>query len=183
VTEGRASGWRQLAIWAAALVVLAAACTSPSETPSASQGSAQFDLDVVPVTSTGRTIGGQRVVFLVTATGSDADGPVTLAAHAAGATISVGPQPLPPGVVGEVSILPASVAAEEQLVVTCTASRGAIERRTERVLTLAQGEDGIGRRRPSSSSDSRSGWWWSGRSSGSGRTPPGKARLAARSWS
>ena len=76
------SGSRQLAIWAAALVMLAAACTSPSETPSASQGSAQFDLDVVPATSTGRTIGGQRVVFLVTVSGSEADGPVTVAAVA-----------------------------------------------------------------------------------------------------
>lgn len=144
VIEERGSGSRRLAIWAAALVMLAAACTSPSETPSASDGSAEFDLDVVPATSTGRTIGGQRVVFLVTVTGSDAGGPVTLAADAAGATISVSPQPLPPGVVGEVTIVPAPAVEEERLVVTITASRGAIERRTERVLTMAPGEDSIG---------------------------------------
>ena len=124
--------------------MVAAACTASSESPPASRGSSEFDLDVVPVTSTGRTIGGQRVVFLLTVSGSEADGPVTVAADAAGAAISIEPQPLPPGVVGEVSILPASVTAEEQLVVTFTASRDAIEHRTERVLTLAPGEDSIG---------------------------------------
>ena len=124
--------------------MVAAACMASSESPPASHGSSQFDLDAVPVTSTGRTIGGQRVVFLVTVSGSEADRPVTVAADAAGATISVDPQPLPPGVVGEASIVPAPVAEEEQQVVTVTASRDAIERRTERVLSMAPGEDSIG---------------------------------------
>lgn len=76
--------------------------------------------------------------------GSAADGPVTLTADARGATISIEPQPLPPGVVGEVSVVPRPATAEEPLVVTITATRGAIERRQERVLTMVPGESSIG---------------------------------------
>ncbi len=130
-----------------AVALLLAACGgggSPSSAPtSASPSSAvPFTLDVVPGASVGRTVGGQTVVFLVTASGAATDGPVDIAATAPNATVSVEPQPLPPGVVGEVTVVPQAVQADEvPLEVTINASRGGITREERRTLTMVPGED------------------------------------------
>jgi hypothetical protein len=98
---------------------------------------------VLPTSSVGRTIGGQRVVFLLTVGGSASDGPVEVQASAAGASITIEPQRLPPGVVGEVRVVPASVAADRDLEVTFTARRGTLEETEKRILAMAPGEDSL----------------------------------------
>jgi hypothetical protein len=135
------------AYWAA--VVLAACIAgSPSVAPTVPPQSAHpsptatdFRLDVMPAMSIGRTIGGQRVTFLVTVTGDRGDGPVGLTVVADDAAISIEPQPLPPGVVGEVSVTPDPVVTEADLAVTITASRAGIERQERRTLHVTPGED------------------------------------------
>jgi hypothetical protein len=115
-----------------------------SPAPASASASPDFTLEVVPDASVGMTIGGQQVVFLVTAGGSEADGAVELEADAAGATITIEPQPLPPGVVGEVSVVPAAVDTDTTLEVWITARRGDVERTQTRTLTMFPGEDGLG---------------------------------------
>jgi hypothetical protein len=114
---------------------------APSVTPSASDASSDFTLEVLPAQFVGMIIGSQKAVFLVRVSGTDADGAAELTASAAGATISVDPQMLTPGVVGEVTVIPAAVTAESQLPVTITASRGDVEKSEERSLTVMPGED------------------------------------------
>jgi hypothetical protein len=117
---------------------------TPSASPMGSAGGAEFSLQVEPAESVGWTIGGQRVVFLVTPSGSAYEGDVTITAEAPGATVSVAPQPLPPGTVGEVSVVPDPVSEETELTVTITAGRGGVERQESRTLTMAPGEDTLG---------------------------------------
>lgn len=112
---------------------------TPSPIPSAS--AAAFTLEVLPAQFVGMTIGGQRVVFLITVSGTEADGAAEIAATAEGAIITIEPQPLMPGVVGEVSLVPASVTAESQLTVTITAARGGVEQSQERTLTMMPGDE------------------------------------------
>jgi hypothetical protein len=114
---------------------------APSVTPSASDASSDFTLEVLPAQFVGMIIGSQKAVFLVRVSGTDADGAAEITASAAGATISVDPQMLTPGVVGEVTVIPAAVTAESQLPVTITASRGDVEKSEERSLTVMPGED------------------------------------------
>jgi hypothetical protein len=114
---------------------------SPTPTVAPTGSPVDFDLEVVPAMSVGRTIGGQQVVFLVSVGGSAADGPVEIAATAAGASVSIEPQPLPPGVVGEVSVVPAAVDSDVELEVVITATRGGTEKRESRTLAMAPGDD------------------------------------------
>jgi hypothetical protein len=136
-----------LAVLASVLVGCAAGFapspTVPSQTPTTSPASAPFELDVIPADSVGRTTGGQRVVYLVTASGSSSDGPVELAAVADQASLSIEPQPLMPGIVGEISVVPAKVSEEVELAVGITGSRGAITRTVARTLSLVPGEDAL----------------------------------------
>jgi hypothetical protein len=113
----------------------------PSAEPSESQSAAEFTLEVLPDQFVGMTINGQPAVFLITVSGSQADGPVEIAVAAEGAAITIEPQPLTPGVVGEVTVVPPSVDAESQLTVTITASRGGGEKSETRALTVTPGEN------------------------------------------
>jgi hypothetical protein len=134
-------------------LVLVGACASAtpaspaSDPPTPAPPTSGFSVDVIPASFVGRAIGGQRVVFLVTATGSAADGPIHLAATAEGASVTIEPLPLPPGVVGEVTVVPAPVAEGSEVVpleVAITASRGGVERTVERTLEVAPGTDESG---------------------------------------
>lgn len=132
---------------ACAMAVLTAGCSSatppfaPSQSPSAP--TAGLTLEVTPTASGGRTIGGQRVVFLVTVSGSPADGPVDVAAEADRASVTVQPVSLLPGVVGEVTVEPEAVAQEATLGVTISARRGGVEDHVDRSLNMSPGEDGL----------------------------------------
>jgi hypothetical protein len=88
-------------------------------------------LEVTPRALVGRTIGGQRVVFLVTVSGSPADGPVDVAAEADRASVTVQPVSLLPGVVGEVTVEPEAVAQDRNLAVTISARWGGVEDQVE----------------------------------------------------
>jgi hypothetical protein len=130
-------------------LVLVSGCTSAvSPSPATAPPSpSDFSLEVMPPSLVGRTIGGQRVVFLVTATGSAADGPIQMAATADTATISIEPQPLTPGVVGEVTVVPEAVAEGSEPVavqVTITGARAGMERTVERTLEVVSGTDELG---------------------------------------
>lgn len=113
---------------------------TPTTGPSPSAASA-LTLEVVPINSVGRTIGGQPVVFLVKVDGHGSSEAVDVTATAPGATVTIEPQPLPPGVVGEISVVPASVVAESDLEVRITARRGVIEKTETRTLAMVPGED------------------------------------------
>jgi len=142
---------RRLAVPGLALILLSACTTAPSPTaappsvnPSpSSQPSAgvDFTLSVLPELFVGKAIGGQRVLLLVTVSGAPADGPVDVSASAAGAVAMVAPARLSPGTVGEVTVIPAPVTAEQELVVTITATRGGVERTAERTVGMFPGED------------------------------------------
>jgi hypothetical protein len=132
-------------------LVLVAGCASPASPPPSSAppspSPSDFSLEVIPASFVGRAIGGQRVVFLVIATGSAADGPVQLAATAAGASVTIEPQPLTPGVAGEVTVVPEPVAEGSEPVdveVTIMGSRGGAERAVERMFPVAPGTDELG---------------------------------------
>ena len=112
---------------------------SPTAAPSGS--AVDFTLEVLPAEFVGMTVGGQRVVFLVSVSGTAADGPVEITAEAAGATITIEPQPLTPGVVGEVSVVPAAVAAESELTVTINAARAGVGKSVQRTLAMTAGEN------------------------------------------
>jgi hypothetical protein len=114
---------------------------APTAEPSESEPAAEFSLEVLPAEFVGMTVGGQPAVFLVKVSGTDAEGPVEISATADGATISVEPQPLSPGVVGEITVVPAAVQAESQLAVSVTASRGDVEKSEERSLLVVPGDD------------------------------------------
>jgi hypothetical protein len=132
---------------ACAMAVLTAGCSSatpplpPSQSPSAPV--AEFTLEVTPTDSVGRTIGGQRVVFLVTVSGSPADGPVDVAAEADRASVTVQPVSLLPGVVGEVTVEPEPVAQDMDVAITISAYRGGVEDHVDRSLGMSPGEDGL----------------------------------------
>lgn len=113
---------------------------SPSASPSASQAG-PFTFTVEPTMPVGRTIGGQRVVFLVVVDGAASDGPVDVTAKAPGATVSIEPRPLVPGTVGEVTVTPGAVTSDGPLDVTIVATRGSTERIEHRTLDMAPGED------------------------------------------
>ena len=138
-SSSRRHGWVVgLVLFAALLVGCAVgASRSPASAPP------DFTLAVVPANSVGRTIGGQRVVFLVTVTGAEGDGAVELEAGAPEAAVTIEPQPLPPGVVGEVSVVPAAVDIDTDLAVRIAARRGGIEKTELRTLTMFPGEDGL----------------------------------------
>lgn len=114
---------------------------APSQASTASETPASFELDVIPARSIGRTIGGQRVVYLVTVSGAPSDGPVDLTAVADGASVSIEPQPLMPGVVGEVTVVPVGVGADVELPVAITGSRRGVMRTVDRALSLSPGDD------------------------------------------
>lgn len=127
-------------------VVLVTGCGAgpgPSE-PAASAAPVAFDLDVVPVMSWGRAIPDEPVVFLVTVSGAADDGPVSLSVEAAGAAVSAEPGELQPGVVGEVTVVPAEVDEERELSVTITATRSGVERQQARSVLVVPGEDSLG---------------------------------------
>lgn len=108
--------------------------------PPASAGT--YTLQVVPATSIGRTIPEARVVFLVTVSGAAADGPVEITADAPNTRITVEPAQLVPGVVGEVTFVPADCKCESVNVgVTITAERNGVRQVETRTLELASGTD------------------------------------------
>lgn len=132
------------------LAASAAACGGPGSTanpgPTATSGPSApaeaFTLEVQPAQSTGRTIGGAKAIFLVTVSGTPSDGPVQITASAPGATVAIEPNPLTPGVVGEVTIVPAPVTADEVLVdVSIAGTRGEVVRTQDRTLTVVPGQD------------------------------------------
>lgn len=82
-------------------------------------------------------------MFLVTVSGSPEDPPAQISAEATVASISVEPRELPPGMVGEVTVVPIPVSTVEELVVTITASRGDIQRREQRTLQIEPAEDDL----------------------------------------
>jgi hypothetical protein len=89
----------------------------------------------------GRAVPGQRVVLLVTVSGTDSGGEVTITAEAPGASVSVAPEAQSAGTVGEVTVVPEPVTAERAVEVVILASRGGTERRATRTLTVSPGED------------------------------------------
>lgn len=115
---------------------------TPTTGPAPSAAS-ELTLEVVPITSVGRTIGGQPVVFLVKVDGHGSGEAADVEATAPGATITIEPQPLPPGVVGEVSVIPAAVVTESELEVRITARRGVIEKTETRTIAMVPGEDDL----------------------------------------
>ncbi|MGZ8474594.1 MAG: hypothetical protein ACXWWQ_00010 [Candidatus Limnocylindria bacterium] len=131
----------------AAVMVLAGCGAGPGASePAPSAPPVEFDLDVVPVMSGGRAIPDEPVIFLVTVSGSADDGPVSLAVEAAGATVSAEPEELQPGVVGEVTVVPAEVDEERELAVKITAARSGVERQQARSVRVVPGEDSLGPR-------------------------------------
>jgi hypothetical protein len=125
-------------------VVLAAGCTTAaSPSPSSAAPGGPFELTVAPELSVGRSIGGQRVAFLVDVSGTLTDAPVTIRGEADGATVEVEPQALVPGTIGEVTVIPAAVEAEAPLQVAIIATRGTVERRETRTLNLGPGDDSL----------------------------------------
>jgi hypothetical protein len=112
--------------------------------PTASAAGIDFTLDVLPHTVAGRAIPGAPVVLLVTASGDPSEGNVALTAEAHGATVTVEPADLPPGTVGEVTVVPDAVSAEVTLDVTILGSRGGIEHERTTSVPVAPGEDTIG---------------------------------------
>lgn len=121
------------------IVALVVACAgSPTAAPSTP--SIPFTLAIEPVAFIGMTMSGSRAVFLVTVSGSPSDGPVDIAASATGAAVTVQPQALEPGVVGEVTIVPGAVTGDVELDVAISARRGDVERDEVRTLIVTQGE-------------------------------------------
>jgi hypothetical protein len=122
----RSSRSRQLCAWlvGSALAVGCAGGSSPSPSTQPSASAAAFELQVLPVQSVGKVIGGGRSVFLVTVSGSSGDPPVEISAAASGATVDVEPAQLAPGVVGEVTVVAEAVTAEVELQVTIKVKRG-----------------------------------------------------------
>lgn len=152
IRVGGRSALFAVAMSTALLVACASAGTPRTAPPPSSSSSAgpsphQFRLDVLPASFVGQAIGGQHVVFLVSVTGSPADGPVRLTATAgAAAAVSIQPQSLTPGVVGEVTVVPNPVADGSEPVsldVAITASRDGTDRSVERKLSVAPGTDGL----------------------------------------
>jgi hypothetical protein len=125
------------------LVASCGAIGTPTPPPTAVPSSADFTLDVEPAMVVGRAIPGQQVVLLVSVGGTGSGEDVTIAADAPGASVSISPQPLPPGTVGEVTVVPEAVSAEEAIDVTIVASRAGIEHEVTRTITLAPGEDSL----------------------------------------
>jgi hypothetical protein len=93
--------------------------------------------------SVGRTIGGQRVVYLVMISGPRSEGPVALSAVAGGASVTIEPQPLLPGVVGEITVAPEAVTEDVDLEIAITGSRDGVSRTVQRTLGMSPGEDGL----------------------------------------
>jgi hypothetical protein len=127
--------------------VLVAGCGSgspatPTAQPTSSPGAVEFTLDVAPATVIGRAIEGEPVVILVTASGNPSAGDVTITADAPGATVSIDPVALPPGMVGEVTVVPDEISLEEGTInVTVAGSRSGIEQRQIRTIAVSPGED------------------------------------------
>jgi hypothetical protein len=144
----RRGGGRRLLAFGISLLLVAGCASAASPPPtSAPPLPSEFSLEAIPASFAGRAIGGQRVVFLVTATGSAADGPVELAATADGASVTIEPQAVTPGVVAEVTVVPEAVAEGSEpanIEVTIAGSRGAVTRRVERTLAVAPGRDELG---------------------------------------
>lgn len=129
-----------LVILAAALLIGcggASPTTSPPA-PSPSAASAEFDLAVLPELFVGRSVAGTRVILLVTISGSADDGPVDVSATGTGATITVEPARLSPGVVGEVTVVPDPVGDLANLDVVIVATRGDVRREVSRTLEVAE---------------------------------------------
>jgi hypothetical protein len=142
VTPRRA---RASALFAASVLVAACGTGSPANPtaqPTSSPGAVEFTLDVAPATVIGRAIAGEPVVLLVTASGDPSDGNVTITADAPGATGSFDPVAQPPGMVGEVTVVPDETPLEEGTIdVTVAGSRSGIEQRQIRTLAVSPGED------------------------------------------
>ncbi|HET8786429.1 MAG TPA: hypothetical protein VFM38_12395 [Candidatus Limnocylindrales bacterium] len=131
----------------ACATTLAGACSSgPSGSttpgPSASAPTTEFKLSVVPEQPVGLTLPGEKFVFLASVSGSPADGPVTLSATAEGATVSVEPAAVAPGVVAEVTVIPNAVAqAETPVAVAFRAERAGVVATHARTITVQPGTD------------------------------------------
>lgn len=141
------------AVAATAILVLAgcggtAPSASPSSSPTGSAGPSAsgeaLTLQLLPDRFVGKSIGGQRVLLLVTVPGDPMDGPVALRAEATGgggAQVEVSPTELVPGQVGEVTVIPAAITGEAELALTVTGTRGGSEARAERPIPIVEGAD------------------------------------------
>ena len=142
---------RAVLSWVLSLVLLGGCEASPSapspEPVSPSPTSPSFELEVLPSSFVGPAIGGQRVVFLVRAIGLSGDAPVELAATATSGTVSIERPALDPGMVGEVTVVPAGVpdgSERIQVDVTIVGRLGVVERTVRRAFNVAPGTDGLG---------------------------------------
>ena len=115
----------------------------PTASPAASPTAIEFSLDIAPGIVAGRAIPGVPVVLLVSSSGDPSDGTVALTAAAPGATVTVEPASLPPGMVGEVTVVADPVSAESMLAVSIVGRRGDIERRATATVPVAPGVDTI----------------------------------------
>lgn len=107
--------------------------------PSPSPAATGFKLTVVPTAFTGLIHSGAKAILLVSVDGTPGDGPVTLAASAAGAQASVEPAQLLPGAVAEVTVTGLacpSMCDGVTAQVTVVATRGTIVQRETRAMTL-----------------------------------------------
>lgn len=144
-------GTRIAAVAAAAILSLGGCSgTTPTATPNGSVGPAPtttgpsgsaFSLTVLPERFVGKSIGDQRVILLVTASGTASDGPVAIRATAGGERVEVEPAELEPGKVGEVTVVPAAITGEHDLIVTITATRDDVVQTEERTIPLVEGTD------------------------------------------
>jgi hypothetical protein len=137
--RGRSRAWL-LASLGAALALLAACGGGATPSTEATGSSVDFTLTVLPERFTGMGIGGQPILLLVMASGAASDGPVEISATSQGAMVSVEPARLEPGVVGEITVIPAAVTQETELGIAISAARGDVEHVSSRSLKVFPGE-------------------------------------------
>ena len=107
-------------------------------------GSGPFTMNVVPQNLKGDSIPGQHCVFLVTVAeegGAESDDPVTLSAVASGAEVTVVPEKITGGEVGEVWVTPSPATVGQTLEVTFQGTRGEEMREQIASFAVAEGLD------------------------------------------
>ena len=103
-----------------------------------------YTLSVVPDNLKGDAIAGQHVVFLVTATneGSSQDEAVVkISATAPGSTVSIEPDTISSGEVGEVTIIPDVASVGNNITVTVNAERSGLKESQTVNFAVVEGED------------------------------------------
>jgi hypothetical protein len=114
--------------------------TTPPPSPSPGSSGTAFNLTVLPASFAGKIFSGSKVVLLVSVDGSPSDGPVTISGSIAGGTVTIEPEQLLPGTVGEITVIPAACqgdCGDVDSEVVINAERGSVQRSEKRVLTVA----------------------------------------------